>query len=132
MNTKLLQSSSAIVMALFGISATFLPHEILNSINISPIGFTPLLLQAAGALYVGFAMMNWMSKNFIIGGIYSRPIVMANFTHFMVGSMALIKGSIDGPSVPFLWMIAATYSIFAVLYSVVLFRHPVKQTTHVL
>jgi len=45
-----------------------------------------------GALYVDFAMLNWMVKGSLIGNIYNRPVAVANFTHFLVGGLALAKG----------------------------------------
>ena len=41
-----------------------------------------------------FAMLNWMAKGVIIGGIYSRPIVIANLAHFLIGDLELIKAVI--------------------------------------
>jgi len=35
-----------------------------------------------------------MAKGVIIGGIYSRPIVIANLAHFLIGDLELIKAVI--------------------------------------
>ena len=47
--------------------------------------------QACGVLYLGFAILNWMAKDDLIGGIYSRPVAMGNFLHFFTIAMALVK-----------------------------------------
>lgn len=127
MNTKILMASSALVMFLFGVLASFLPHEILNYIGASAAGLEPLIVQILGALYLAFAMMNWMAKSNLIGGIYSRPMAMGNVLHFTIGAIALVKGIPVGPGVTFLWISSAVYSLFAVLFGLVVFTHPAKK-----
>ena len=48
-------------------------------------------MQLLGALYIGFAMANWTAKDNAIGGIYSRPLSLANCVHFVAGALALLK-----------------------------------------
>lgn len=85
MNTKLLMISSALLMATGGVLLQFIPHEILNYFGADSSGINPLFIQMTGALYLGFAMMNWMAKTVMIGGIYARPLAIGNFAHFTVG-----------------------------------------------
>ena len=71
-------------------------------------------------------MLNWMSKGSIIGGIYNRPIVIANLTHFTIAGLALIKGILSYFSLSYIiWIIAIIYSIFAILFGILVFNHPV-------
>jgi len=125
MNTKLLMTVSGLVMGIAGIILSFLPHEVLNHFNATTTVSDPLILQILGALYFAFAMVNWTAKANLIGGIYARPIAIGNLTHFIVGSLALIKNYFSQHDVTIL-MFAFIYLIFAVLFSIVLFRHPVK------
>jgi hypothetical protein len=129
MNTKLLMTASALLMAILGISASFLPKELLTFLGMSSPGIASLLMQVGGALYLGFAMMNWMAKANLIGGIYSRPITMANFTHFTVGALALVKGILVDPAVMTLWLVGGIYCIFAIWFALVAFYHPVQENT---
>lgn len=125
MNTKLLMTASAIFLGLTGIGLTFLPNEIAQYAGISDTETIQLILQVAGALYFGFAMLNWMAKGNIIGGIYNRPVAIANFSHFLIGGLALIKGLINHQELTyFIWILTGMYSIFGLLFGVVLFRHP--------
>ena len=55
-----------------------------------------MLVQLAGALYVGFAMVNWMAKGNLLGGIYNRAVAMGNFADFGIGAIVLVKGLIAG------------------------------------
>src|SRR5215203_813962 len=95
MNTKYLMISSAAVMGLLGLSASFLPIELLKILGATGNELPTLFLQITGALYLGFAMMNWMAKTVLIGGIYARPLGMGNCLHFTVAALALFKFAIN-------------------------------------
>ena len=128
MNTKSLMTLSAIILALIGISLIFLPKEILDYFELSVSDTLELLMQIIGSFYFAFAILNWMSKGSIIGGIYNRPIAMANLTHFYIAGLALIKGVLANPSLSYvIWSIAIIYSIFAILFGIVAFKHPVSE-----
>jgi hypothetical protein len=119
--------ASSIVTGVLGLVATFLPKEILNSLGLSATETITLLVQVTGALYIGFAVMNWMAKTVVIGGIYARPLAMGNFAHFMIAAIALIKAASHNSGSHYLWIIAILYSIFAVLFGIVLVTNPVKK-----
>lgn len=125
MNTKILMMSSALTMAAAGVLLEFLPHEVLSYFGASPAGVAPLFLQLTGALYLGFAMMNWMAKTVLIGGIYARPLAIGNFVHFLVGALAFLKHAFSGGS-PAVWALAAVYALFAALFGYVFYTHPSK------
>jgi len=126
MNTKLLMIASALVMGICGILLQFVPHEILNYFEVSSAGITPVFVQIAGALYLGFAAMNWMAKTVLIGGIYARPLAIGNFSHFIIGALALLKYGFNTPNLWAVWAMAIIYSIFAILFGIVFFTHPLK------
>ena len=132
MNTKLLMTLSTIILALIGISLIFLPNEILDYLQLSVSETLQLLMQIIGSLYFALAILNWMSKGSLIGGIYNRPIAMANLTHFVIAGLALIKGILANPSLSYvIWSIAIIYSIFAILFGIVAFKHPVSENNHI-
>lgn len=129
MNTKLLMASSAIVMAITGIGLSFMPHELLNFLGLrDETVLDALVLQILGALYFAFAMMNWTAKANLIGGIYGRPIAIGNLSHFVIGALALIKGYSIGDNNVVL-AVTAVYAIFAISFTIVFFRHPVKESS---
>jgi hypothetical protein len=128
MNTKLIMISSAVLMALIGIALSFFPGEIAVFIGVGFAQTFQLILQLSGALYFAFAMLNWMAKGSHIGGIYNRPIAIANFTHFLMGGLALIKIIMNNPGItPAIWILAGLYSLFAVLFGWILMRNPVSE-----
>jgi hypothetical protein len=125
MNTKLLMTINSIIMGLAGILLTFMPDEIIKYVTItSGTKLDVLMLQLLGALYFGFAMINWTAKANLIGGIYSRPVAIGNLIHFTVGALALLKGYSSG--YPLIIQVATIiYTVFAILFAIVFFRHPV-------
>ena len=117
---------SASLMATCGVLLQFVPHEILHYLGVSSAGIAPLLLQITGALYLGFAMMNWMAKTVLIGGIYARPLAIGNFSHFLIGALALLKYAFTTQTLWIAWVLALIYSVLAILFGIVFFTHPLK------
>ena len=70
-------------------------------------------------------MVNWTAKANLIGGIYARPIAIGNLTHFTIGALALIKGYFSNHDMIILTL-SVIYTVFAILFAIVFFRHPVK------
>lgn len=128
MNTKLLMTLSAITLAVMAISLILFPKELLNYFESSDSDTLQLLMQIFGSFYFAFAMLNWMSKDSIVGGIYNRPIAVANLSHFLISGIILIKGILSNTTLSYiLWLIAIIYSIFAILFGIVAFNHPVSE-----
>ncbi|HEV8515672.1 MAG TPA: hypothetical protein VGQ59_20455 [Cyclobacteriaceae bacterium] len=123
MNTNLIMTASAIAMGFVGIGLTFLPEEVATVTGL--LAESKIILQIAGALYFGFAMINWMSKANLIGGIYNRPVAIGNAAHFLIAALALFKFS---PKSTVLIVVAIVYSIFAIAFGSILFIHPVKDS----
>ena len=129
MNTKIIMTASAIILGITGIVLTFIPDEIIDYLSLEMNKTLLSLMQILGALYFAFGMLNWMTKTSLIGGIYNRPIAVANFTHFLIAGLALTKGLISNPSSPYIiWIIGIFYLVFAISFGVILFRHPISET----
>lgn len=122
MNTKLLMTITAALLGLAGVILNFFPQEVSNTLQIDKAN--SIILQILGSLYFAFAMLNWMAKSYLIGGIYSKPIAMANFAHFMIGALALTKSGINDSGTLFIWPAMTAYLILAVLFGFVLFTSP--------
>jgi len=129
MNTKLVMTSSAVILGTTGILLTFIPDEILSHLSIEANKTTLFVMQILGALYFAFAMLNWMTKTSSIGGIYNRPIAIANFTHFLIAGLALIKGIISNPSISYtIWTAGIFYCVFGISFGTILFSDPINET----
>ena len=125
MNTRLLMITTILFLAISGLILSFLPQEFLSYFDQAVGLFTTTLLQVIGALYLGFAMLNWMQKSAQIGGIYNRPVVVANLMHFGVVSITLIKLLIGGVNEPLVFMLAGIYTLFAIIFGYLLRTSPV-------
>ena len=124
MNTRLLMSLSAVFLGLVGGAATFMPQELAAHHGAPANSQLVLVFQIAGAAYLGFAILNWMAREVLIGGIYSRPVALGNFLHFSVVAMTLLRLMAGGvwshPTV----MAAVIYLGFAAWFGTALFTHP--------
>jgi hypothetical protein len=123
-------TSTAILFAAIGISLIFAPNYIIRLFGINDSMGLNLILQLLGAAYYAFAMLNWMAKGAIIGGIYNRPIAIANLTHFLIGGIALTKVAFSNHQLPLvLAIMAGIYIVIAGIFCIVISRHPGTTST---
>jgi hypothetical protein len=127
MKTGILMRASALTIGVIGLALSFLPGEILSHYGAQSEWGSELVLQAAGAAYVGFAVMNWMARDILIGGIYSRPLAMGNFVHFVVVTITLLKVLLDGHLRVAVAIAFVVFAVFAVWFGFVAFTHPIQQ-----
>ena len=118
-------TASAVFFVVIGISLTFAADWVVTLLNIHTNLLTGIILQLLGAMYYSFAVLNWMAKGALIGGIYNRPILMANLAHFLIGGLALIKLVMNYHQLPWLIMVMTPiYLLFAFLFGLMMSRHP--------
>lgn len=132
MQTRWMMTTSAALLAILGLAATFLPLEIVAA-SWSPglaNSRAALLVQVAGGLYLGFAMLNWSVRDMLIGGIYNRPIALGNLLHFLVVALALVRAVAGGDRHPGLLALTAIYGLFAAWFARTLFRSPTRDLEH--
>jgi hypothetical protein len=116
MNTKLLMTSSSIILGAAGIFALFAPDVLLAMQGVEGTGSLALLVQLMGALYLGFALMNWTAKDSAIGGIYARPVSVGNFGHFFAGAMLLLKVQFSAEVNLFMFIVFIVYAVYTGLF----------------
>ncbi|MCX2495274.1 hypothetical protein OQX63_17420 [Pedobacter sp. PF22-3] len=127
MNTKLIMTLTAILLAIIGIFLSFAPDLVMSSLGISSSAIITLILQLLGAAYCAFALLNWMAKGALIGGIYNKPIAIGNLTHFLIAGLALTKAVLHNPQLPVvLSILAGCFLILACVFGIISSRHPVK------
>jgi hypothetical protein len=115
--------ASAAFLAVLGLATSYMPDKVLGLHGTVPDTATMLFVQMAGALYLGFAILNWSARGILIGGIYARPVALGNFLHFAMVSVMLIKAAIVHGVVQ-LAISATVFSVFAIWFGLVLFRPP--------
>jgi len=120
-------SASAILLGGAGVCLLFISGEILIYLNEVPTPSAQLTLQILGGLYFSFSMLNWMTRSSIIGGIYNRPIAIANLTHFFIAGISIIKFLFANPNQPsIVWVIAICFIAFAISFGIIFLSHPLK------
>jgi Fe2+ transport system protein B len=125
MNTKIIMTASVIALGMAGIALIFIPGEIARYFDLEDSKSLILIGQILGALYFGFAMLNWMTRTSIIGGIYNKPIAVANFIHFFIAGLALVKAVMANPGLPALvWVVTIVYALFAICFGIIFYRRP--------
>jgi hypothetical protein len=110
-------------MAVAGLALSFAPAEVVSAFGVDAIPVV-VFAQLTGALYLGFAILDWMARESTIGGIYNRPLALGNFTHFLVGALALLKAASKTPHWLPGWIAAIVYSLLALGFGAVLFGSP--------
>jgi hypothetical protein len=107
-------------MGILGIAASFFSHEVLALIGASVETQTVTIVQVLGALYLGFAFLNWYLRGSVIGGIYNRPLAFGNMLHFTVVAITLVKVALAYEQAA-LWAFTTVYLMFSVWFGTVLF-----------
>ncbi len=122
MNPLLL--ASAVLYFAAALPLLFAPEELLRYAGASPSTLDTALLQVIGSAIFGFAMLNWMNRYGVIGGIYGRPVVIANFTHAVTAALLLshiaFRETFSAP----LTSVLAVYGVLALAFGAKLFVAP--------
>lgn len=87
----------------------------------------PLAFSLLGGAIFGLGMMTWMTRRQPLGGVYGRPVLMANLVHFVIGGLTLLRVGIDGDATGWLLVLCAFYLAGAVFYGVLLFTQPAQR-----
>ncbi len=120
---RIVMTASAVLLGAAGVLLSFGPELGLAVLGISASPAALLLAQVVGGLYFGFAMLNWMNKDNPTGGIYNRPVVVANLSHFVIAGLSILR-LLSDTSTPALWVTGALYTLLAVLFGLTLYTHP--------
>jgi hypothetical protein len=119
--SKAIMTASALLLAICGVAASFLPQEILATIGVAPHVVMTAIVQLVGALLLAFAMVDWMAKDSLIGGIYNRPVSIGNLVHFAVGAITLVKLVLAGGAPRYVLIAAVVYAVFAAAFATLVF-----------
>ena len=124
--TTVLMLASAVFLAVCGAGATFLPAELLQALQAPVSPGAVVLAQLGGAALLGFAMLNWMSRASVLGGIYGRPLIAGNFLHFGAGAIGTVKLILAHDALFPLWPVGLGYVIFGVAFAVLMLWRPAR------
>lgn len=125
MTSALITRTSAALLAGGGIALLFASDSIMPALAPGFPEHAAWLGQLVGAGWLAVAALNWLNKSTLIGGIYGRPLVLANLILYFISTMVLLRALRDPETAPVLWWIAAPHVVMAIVYGVVLFKGPV-------
>lgn len=114
--------TSAIVLFAGGLACLFAPDIVESNVGVSVPAKALWAGQLLGAAWLGLGALNWVQRRGILGGVYGRPVVLANLFHYFIGAIVVIKAGQQ--DVPGAWLIAVPFATLALAYGVLLFREP--------
>jgi hypothetical protein len=126
MRTQLILVSSAVFLGVLALFLLFAPVESLSFLLLGYGSLLPSLpAQLLSAPLLGLSALNWLSRGSTVGGIYGRPLLIANLIHFIVGSLVLLRPMVFLRLAAFApWVLFGLYVVFAVLFALLLLRKP--------
>jgi hypothetical protein len=124
---SLITRSSAAVLLAGGLALLFASDALLP-ILVPGFPVTGAWLgQLLGAAWLGVAALNWLQRGARLGGIYGRPVVLANLVLYFVGALSLLR-ALAVPGVPrALWGLVVPTTVLALVYGVLLLRGPLDR-----
>jgi hypothetical protein len=121
--SRLTLVASCVVYAVVGIAYLFAPAETATLFGFGGAN-AALPLQLLGAAYLGFAALNGMSRQSIAGGIYSRPLLVANLLFALTSALTMLRPLLVVSVPPMFWILFLASALFAVLFMRLLLRPP--------
>lgn len=70
--------AASIVYALVGVPLLFVGDEVLRRLDGSAGPAAAWIAGTLGAALSGLALLNWFNRHTLMGGIYGRPLLLAN------------------------------------------------------
>lgn len=115
---------SALVLAAGGIALLFASDEILPRAMPGITVGTAVLGQLVAAGWLAVAGLNWNQRHMIVGGIYGRPLVLANFALYVVTAFSLAHPAMAGGAPRAFGPLAVLFGVLALVYTMLLLRGP--------
>lgn len=85
--------------------------------------------QLVASGWFAVAMLNWMSRNTILGGIFGRPLVLTNLTVYVVTATTLWKAAALTAFPTAMLVASAMAAIMAIAYGWLMVRGPLRAET---
>lgn len=122
--SSLLSRVSAAVLLVGGAALLFAPDALLPALV---PGFPPAaawLGQLLGAAWLGVAALNWSQRAALLGGIYGRPVVLANLALYFISALSLLRALLRDAAPAALWSLLVPLAVLAAVYGALLLRGP--------
>jgi len=122
--SSLVSRASAALLAIGGVALLFAADDILPRIIPGFPEAGAWVGQLLAAPWLGIAALNWLNRSLVIGGIYGRPVVLANTALYFVSAMVLVQAARRPDSSAVIGWLVVPFALFAVVYAWLLFRGP--------
>ena len=119
--------ASAVVLLLGGLALLFAPDVILPLLVPPFPAGAAWLGQLLAAAWLALAALDWLGQGALLGGIYGRPVVVANAALYFITAVVLLKVVARGRAHAALWLLVVLAVIFAGVYGWLLFRGPFER-----
>ena len=124
MISSTLSRVSAFVLLLGGTVLLFASDAVLPALVPGYPRGAAWLGQLLGAAWLGVAALNWLQRSAVLGGIYGRPVVLANVALYFISALSLLRTLLGRGAPASLWFVLAPAAILAAAYSALLLRGP--------
>lgn len=116
--THWILTASALALGAVGVALLFAPVETSAAFGWAGGEAAPSL--AAGGL-LAVAILDWTGRSAVFGGIYGRPIVLANLVLALTAGLALLRVQLSGPDAPALgWIPVGILALHGVAFGLLL------------
>lgn len=115
---------SACVLAAGGVALLFASDELLPWLIPGTPASTTVLGQLVAAGWLAVAWLDWSQRHLVIGGIYGRPMVLANLALYMVSAFSVGHPAMVAGAPPVLRLLTLLFGALALVYAALLMRGP--------
>jgi len=127
LRSVLVSRVSALLLCIGGLALLFAPDAVLARLKPGfPTG-AAWIGQLLGAAWLGLAALNWLSRSAILGGIYGRPVVVANFAVYFISCLAAVRAAERAGFPAAFWVVIVPAGVLAVVYGWLLLRGPTER-----
>jgi hypothetical protein len=124
MKTQPILLISALALFGCGIVTLFAPQELAALLTGPGAAANPLIVQLLGAGFLALGVLDWVSRFSSIGGIYGRPVLLANFAYFFTTTATLFHHASAAGSAPVAWTFVSVGAVLTLWYARFLFLPP--------
>ena len=124
MNPRILLPLVALTYGVTGMALLFAPLQVAPWLGFASGPALEAALQLGSAGLLGFAMLNWMGRGAVYGGIYGQPLVVANFGFAAVAAPTLFRMQLADSGHPVGWTLSVIVAAVWVAYGWLLHSKP--------
>ena len=122
--SSLVSRVSAAVLLLGGLALLFAPDVVLPALVPGFPRSAAWLGQLLAAAWLGIAALNWLQRATLLGGIYGRPVVVANGALYFITAASLVRPLLAGTAPSLVWLLCVPAALLAGIYGALLLRGP--------